>query len=243
MAFEKVVLKSGVERGAYIRTRLEQGATTREITAEINSPELYSGPEGKRWADTTVSQIRSKMAPKKDPFVKVQGIDPAEDDLGETDAVKERLDTTGVEVPPEYEDILTPEDIAEIRLDAAKNIRSAARKKARKDMLVRVEQEMLREAAKAAQQGQARGDLVDVSIDLPEYAPGLTLDGVFYCHGTTPRVRRDVAAVLREQVSRAWAHQASISGQKSDFFNRGSTYRAANGQSYARDPQTGGLRV
>lgn len=240
MAFEKVVLKSGVERGAYIRTRLEQGATTREIAAEINSPELYTGPEGKRWADTVVSQVRVKMAPKKDPFVKVQGTDPAPEDDDTTDEV---LDTAGIVVPPEYEGILDEQDIAEIRVDAAKNIRSAARKKARKDMLLRVEQELNQEAVKAAQQGQARGDLVDVSIDLPEYAPGITLDGVFYCHGTTPRVRRDVAAVLREQISRSWAHQASISGQKSDFFNRGSVYRSATGQQYARDPQTGGLRV
>lgn len=236
MAFTPVVLKNGTERQAYIRTRLKQGATVREVTDEINSPELYSGPEGKSWDAATVSAIKAKLTPKKDPFLKVQGTDPV-------DEPEEKLDITGVVVPPEYEDILTAEDIADIRLEAAKNVRSAARKKARKEMLTRMEQELHRSAAAAAQQGQARGDLVDVPIDLAEYAPGITLDGVFYSHGTTPRVRRDVANVLREQAARTWTHQQSISGQKSDFFNRGGHYRSAAGQQFRRDPATGGLVV
>jgi len=228
--FEKVVLLSGEERQTYIRRRLVEGASVADVTKEINSTDLYSGPEGKQWKQAVVYTVKSKMAPKVDPLMKHEG---AQADIDAGHPLPE--------VPPEYEGILDAEDIAEIKLEAAKNLQAAARKKARKELLLRMEQELQREAAAAAQRGQARGDLVDVPIDLPEYAPGVTLDGVFYCHGTTPRVRRDVAAVIREQVSRAWAHQASISGQKSDFFNR--SQFSANGRHYRRDPATGGLVV
>jgi hypothetical protein len=230
--FDKVVLLTGEDRGTYIRRRLSEGAEVSAVVKEINHPDFYSGSPGKKWAPAVVYAVRAKMTPKADPLKVAKKADVEEAD--------EPIDTTGIVVPPEYEDILTAEDIADIRLEAAKNVRSAARKKARKEMLLRIEQELHREAAAAAQRGQARGDLVDVSIDLPEYAPGVTLDGVFYCHGTTPRVRRDVGAVLREQVSRAWYHQASISGQKSDFFNR-SQYQNG-GRVYQRGPD-GGIRV
>jgi len=223
-AFKKILLLTGEERQAYIKRRLNEGATTGAIVKEINHVDLYSGPGGKTWAPGVVYAVRKAMD-------KVSASKPiVVHDIDEGDGGSEIIEASDETVPDAFQGILTPEDMADIKLEAAKNVRSAERKKARKAALAQATMELEQEARLAAQRGQARGDMVDVHIDLAPYAPGITIDGVYYHHGTTPRVRRDVARVIQETCQRSWQHQDSISGQRSDF-NRQRQIRLGGGAS------------
>lgn len=219
--FEKVKLLSGEDRLDYIKRRLGENASVAAITAEINHVDMYSGPEGKTWLPAVVYQVKQKM--KKTVPDSPRVVEEIEDEVG-----LETVEASTETVPDAFIDILTPEDVAEIKIEAAKNVRSKERAKARKAMLAQATAELEREAAMAAQRGQARGDMVDVQIDLAPYAPGITLDGVYYHHGTMPRVRRDVAKVIQETCARSWLHQDSISGQRNDF-NRQRNIRMGGG--------------
>ncbi len=230
-AFKKVLLLTGEERQAYIKRRLNEGATTGAIVKEINHIDVYSGPEGKAWEAGVVYAVKRAM----EKAVKVDNVDAKVVNLAakvDKAEPEEWIEPSDEIVPDAFQGILTPEDMAEIKLEAAKNVRSAERKKARKAALAQATMELEREAALAAQRGQARGDMVDVHIDLAPYAPGITIDGVYYHHGTTPRVRRDVARVIQETCQRSWQHQDSISGQRSDF-NRQRQIRMGGGATQA----------
>src|SRR5258708_1819153 len=63
--FEKVKLLTGEARADYIRKRLEQKAPTHVILAEINGPDLYSGPAGQSWNSQVVYVESRKMKPAK----------------------------------------------------------------------------------------------------------------------------------------------------------------------------------
>ncbi len=237
-AFKKVLLLTGEERQAYIKRRLNEGATTGAIVKEINHIDVYSGPEGKSWEAGVVYAVKRAIDKATHAVKPVEGdLDRAEDEA------EAEINASTEIVPDAFQGILTPEDMADIKLEAAKNVRSAERKKARKAALAQATMELEREAALAAQRGQARGDMVDVHIDLAPYAPGITIDGVYYHHGTTPRVRRDVARVIQETCQRSWQHQDSISGQRSDF-NRQRGIRMGGGATQAPFVQGAeGLRV
>jgi hypothetical protein len=219
--FEQVKLLTGEPRGEYIRRRLQEGASNSLILKEINDPTRYSGPEGKLWPASLVSIEARKLKPKAkaDPILAKpatafdalsEGDEPRGEELGDA---KRALPA----VPAEYEGILDPEDMAEIRREAEERVRAAQRKAARAELLKKAEQELAREAREAQKRGAARGDLVDVTIDLAPYAATIKLDGEEFYHGVQYRVGRKVAAVLYEQMQRSWQHQDSISGQKQDF--------------------------
>ncbi len=155
--------------------------------------------------------------------------------------VVSKEDLAAAVVPPEYEGILTPEDIAEVREEAARKIRAKQRKLAKESLLATASAELEREAVAAMRRGAARGDMVDVNIDLAPYAAFIAIDGQQFYHGTMHRVARPVAKTLQEMMQRSWDHQDSISGQKKDFFQR--ERFQANGRVHDRDPRTGGLRL
>lgn len=204
-AFEKVKLQTGEGRSEYIQRRLAEGGTVAEILAEINAPGMYSGPEGKTWSPTVIyAQKTSKASARR-----AAPVDETDD------AVK--LDTTGVVVPPQYDEILTVEDVAEIHAEAKQAVRKDMRKKARAQLLAEAKANIQREADLEMRRGRARGDMVDITINLAVYAASLKLDGQEFWHGVTYRVGRDVAKVLQEQMQRSHEHQASISGQKKDY--------------------------
>lgn len=208
MAFEKVLLATGESRSEYIQRRLTEGATVSAIHAEINAAGMYSGEEGKSWPVSVVVAQKTKASPK-----------PAKAAAPAVPDVKfEEVD--GAVVPPQYEGILTAEDVAEIHAEAAAAVRKAVRKKARDAMLIEARANLEREALVEMKRGAARGDMVDVSIDLAEYAPFLRIDGEVFWHGTTYRVGRNVSKVLHEQMQRSWQHQRSISGQETQFFRQ-----------------------
>lgn len=199
--FEKVKLASGEFRGDYIQRRLKEGASIKDIASEINAPGLYSGPEGKSWPETVIYAEKRRLNPVVKAPTAVKAVETAE-------------------VPEEYVGILTPEDMAAIRAEALDKIKTKQRGAARKEALQKATIELERQAREADMQGAAKGDLVDVHIDLAQYAPNIRLDGRAFEHGRMYRVTRKVAAVLAEQMQRSWQHQDSLSGANENAYRR-----------------------
>lgn len=229
-SFEKIKLATGEFRSTYIQRRLREQATAREILDEINAPGLFSGKEGVKWLPSVVYAESHKMvAPKaaepekvigeahpKAEFVVVATADENTFSIGDKleDGITERPE---MEVPAEFEDILDPKDVAEIHAEAAKLLRTEQHKTAKAALLKKVKADLERASRLKMLEGTARGDMVDVYIDLATYAADIRLDGERFLHGSTHRVARHVAAVLHEQMQRSWQHQESISGRRDDF--------------------------
>ena len=206
--FEKTKLATGEFRADYIARRLAEGATVKAVHGEINAPGFYSGPAGSSWPQSVVY-----AAQRKKPTTSVP-------EVARTAAPEVDLDAKTVEVPPEYEDVLTSEDMAEIKAEAAAELKKEQRKSARKEMLARAKADLQREAAALAQQGGPRADMVDLTIDLAPYAADIRLDGRSYPHGKQVRVPRKVAAVLAEQMERSWKHQEGLSGANENAYRK-----------------------
>ena len=206
--FEKTKLTTGEFRADYIARRLAEGASVKTVHGEINAPGFYSGPDGSSWPQSVVY-----AAQRKKPTASVP-------EVARTAAPEVDLDAKTVEVPPEYEDVLTSEDMAEIKAEAAAELKKEQRKSARKEMLARAKADLQREAAALAQQGGPRADMVDLTIDLAPYAADIRLDGRSYPHGKQVRVPRKVAAVLAEQMERSWKHQEGLSGANENAYRK-----------------------
>ena len=206
--FEKTKLTTGEFRADYIARRLAEGATVKAVHGEINAPGFYSGPDGSSWPQSVVY-----AAQRKKPTTSVP-------EVARTTAPEVDLDAKTLEVPPEYEDVLTSEDMAEIKAEAAAELKKEQRKSARKEMLARAKADLQREAAALAQQGGPRADMVDLTIDLAPYAADIRLDGRSYPHGKQVRVPRKVAAVLAEQMERSWKHQEGLSGANENAYRK-----------------------
>lgn len=56
----------------------------------------------------------------------------------------------------------------------------------------------------------------EITLDLPEFADRMRIDGVVYFHGASYTVGLGLYNVLREQVQRMWGHQDEIDGKRSD---------------------------
>ena len=59
--------------------------------------------------------------------------------------------------------------------------------------------------------------MVSITIDLPDFAPCLTINMQPYWHGFTYQVQRHVADSLREMIGRAWHHEHREVEGKSAF--------------------------
>lgn len=235
--FEKVKLATGEPRSDYIQRRLREGADIKQIVSEINAPGLYSGAEGGRWADAVVYAEKRKLA-------SARGKEASKPIVAEAEQqdVAGDLDAATVEVPPEYEDILSAEDVAAVQVEAQQKFKAKQREQARKELLAKAEKDLEREARLAQQRGEARGDMVDVTIDLATYADHIRLDGVVYRHGETRRVTRKVAAVLYEQMQRSYQHQDSLSGKAERPYRRTLAERGVTANAYQK-AATGGVRA
>lgn len=238
-SFEKIKLATGEFRSTYIQRRLREQATAREIVDEINAPGLFSGKDGVKWGASVVYAESHKLSPPKaaesetligeaHPSKAEFVVDKVADEntfkvvtpneAGPAVPLDDGITTRPeMDVPAEYEGILDPADIAEIHAEAAKLLNAEQRKTARAALLKKVKADLERAAMLALLEGTARGDQVDVYIDLATYAADIRLDGQRYLHGSTHRVSRHVAAVLHEQMQRSWQHQESISGRRDDF--------------------------
>lgn len=209
--FEKTKLATGEFRGEYIQRRLKEGAAAKVVLDEINAPGLYSGPEGKSWPMSVVYAEKSKLQPAaKERKAAARAATEAPEDAA----------PAATTVPAEFQGVLTQQDWDDIQRQAAADLAAKKKAEAKKEALKKVRAELEHQAKLAEQRGAAKGDLVDVAIDLAPYAPDIRLDGKVYEHGRTYRVLRRVAAVLYEQMQRSWEHQASISGKNENAYRR-----------------------
>jgi hypothetical protein len=219
--FEKVKLLTGEYRADYIRRRLVEGIAVKQIVEEINAEGFFSGTPGKPWGLFVVYAEQQKMKAPPAPVLRATPV---------------KHDAEAPAVPPEYEGILEPEDVAEIQAEAQAALKKKQREQARKELLAKATQELEREARLAAERGAAKGDLVDVIIDLAPYAPDIRLDGKIFMHGTMPRVTRKVAAVLQEQMQRSWQHDAGLKGNHNE-----NAYRRHRMLNPRTDPRVQGI--
>jgi len=114
------------------------------------------------------------------------------------------------------EEFLAAQAKARTRLDAE-------RKKAALKSVEETELERLREETGVVENGPLY-EKVDITIDIPEFAPNLTVNGEAYWPGHTYKVARHVANSLREMIARAWHHEdLEIKGKK-----MGEAYRRAH---------------
>lgn len=56
--------------------------------------------------------------------------------------------------------------------------------------------------------------LVDITIDLPTYAPFVRLDNIVFFHGVTYEVTTAQACTMQDVMARSWEHQSEIEGRK-----------------------------
>lgn len=221
MAFDKVILRTGEARKDFIQQRLKEGAAPEQVLKEINSPEIYSGAEGKSWPMSVVATEQRKLAPKRN----------GSDEIATPAALPshqgaEALVNAGV--PEQFEGLLDETDMAEVRQEAAQRLHAKKHKQAREEALKLATAELEREAAVAAQSGSPKGDMVDIHINLAPAVmvgkakisehPCIKLDGRAYYANRVYRVPRKVANMLEEQIFRSWQHEGSLKGNNENAY-------------------------
>lgn len=235
MSFEKSILKNGEGRSDYIRKRFKEGAGAKTILGEINSPALYSGPEGKQWNRNVVDGLKPKT--KAAPAIDLNKL------VGEKHVAKPVVVNEEI---PAADSLLSEEEKAEIRQQAIDDVIAEKRKDAKKTLL---EQEKARLSGRS---GLKTGDpikdeLVTIEINIPEFCPYLWINmphGQKYFHGSRYQVPRHVAGTLGEMQSRAWDHERDIHGQKKRDYRKRSPV-IVGGESTGAPPMviSGGVTV
>lgn len=143
----------------------------------------------------------------------------AEDLLGVDDGSAPRpvdlaaaLDAEDAVEEPRLHPILTNEEFRAAQKKAMERVDKETRAAAMK----RVEDETVeRIRGKAGQitNDPVKDEMVELMLDLPEYMPSLSINGVQYLHGAPYRVPRHVAETLREMQNRGWNHQNELDGK------------------------------
>ena len=114
--------------------------------------------------------------------------------------------------PAPTNSILTTAEI-KAAMAVAKSRTEKALKDAETERLIEQEMARLRR-----EEGKRTGvadmdELVGVYIDLPEFCGSLRINGETYHHGYTYKVPRHMANSMREQMQRAYFHQAAVDGK------------------------------
>jgi len=73
-------------------------------------------------------------------------------------------------------------------------------------------------------------EMMRVSINLPEFAPLVRLDGRQYRHGTSHEVTRAVYETLVDEMAKAWNHQAEVMGLRKNYFSEQHGWMQHNGR-------------
>jgi len=112
--------------------------------------------------------------------------------------------------------LLSEEEKVALRERAAEKIAEQLKEEAEDEFL---QQAMREERRKhGAFVNDLPQDKVDVLIDLPDYAPFLSINGKRYYHNFTYTVERHVFNSLNEIMSRAWEHQSEIEGRSKHYY-------------------------
>lgn len=122
--------------------------------------------------------------------------------LGEVDPVLLELESR-IDADP----ILSAEERREALDRAKEHVRQQRKNKAIDELFTRGVKEFEREY-------EPDQKLVDITIDLPQFAPFIRLDNVIYFHGCVYEVPAGKAASMLDQMARSWEHQSEIDGRK-----------------------------
>lgn len=121
------------------------------------------------------------------------------------------------EEPISEDELLTPAEIAKIKLEAKQEILKAKRADLRKKLLADETQRLRTEEGLTT--GNAHSDeIVNITIDLPLFTPNIIINMKAYWHGSTYPVPRHVADTLRAQMFDSWKHQSQIDGKSAQQF-------------------------
>jgi hypothetical protein len=102
-------------------------------------------------------------------------------------------------------DLLTPEEQAELKAEARKQVEADRKKAAREKYLAHAVQE-------ARAEFEPDQEMISIQIDLAGHSKSIVLDagtrnGGVYHHGYTYLVTRSVYTTLQEIMARGWAHE------------------------------------
>lgn len=127
--------------------------------------------------------------------------------------------------------LLTKEEVLAARKEARAKL-DAERKKDAKARLIEAETLRLKQEEGLVVGGHM-DDMVDVLIDLPEYADRLVLDSVAFLHGRSYRMPRHRGDTIREIMGRMWFYQNELDGKSYKSFyakNRLANFSEVRGQ-------------
>lgn len=199
--FNPVVLKTGEPRKQYIARRYtEDGIDKKDILAEINTPELYSGEAGGSWTRNVIDQATQGLTQGTRAEVP--------EDATEVSEISE-VEIGGVKI--------SVERLAEIRANAAKEVETEQRKLVEQRIMDDAKADARFDYAQAAMSGD---ETVTLILDAADYIGDIRLDGKIFVIGRPYQVKAKVAAVLRDICSQSWKHQAEIDGKKPSFYNK-----------------------
>lgn len=105
--------------------------------------------------------------------------------------------------------LLTPEDKARLREEAATTLLAERKLAAEEAYLEQITNEERRQVGLDESQHS-------ITLDLPEFADRLRIDGTYYFHGHTYIVGMGLFNVMREMQGKMWGHQDEIDGKRSD---------------------------
>jgi hypothetical protein len=104
--------------------------------------------------------------------------------------------------------VLTPDEIEDARKLARERV-EAKTHKAAIDEVIAAETRRLQTATGDGYKDEE----IWITIDLPESGDRLTIDGEQFLHGHTFKRPRHIVNSMREQMARAWDHEADIKGE------------------------------
>jgi len=110
-------------------------------------------------------------------------------------------------------ELLSPDEIAELREQAAQKAVAERKAQAKKDLRDRFEKEEKHRI-------DPNEELMSMTIDLPGFADRIMLDGVTYFHGITYRFPKRQYDTVRDLVSQAWRHESETGGANRDAYRR-----------------------
>lgn len=109
--------------------------------------------------------------------------------------------------------ILTEDEVAELELQAEKEVEDERRAAAKAQMLA----DLKSKKSRAAGLEEA---YTDVYVDLAPYCDRILLDNRAFLQGQTYNVSVSQAATMREIMQRSWGHQSEIDGKSENWYRK-----------------------
>jgi hypothetical protein len=133
--------------------------------------------------------------------------------------------------------ILSAKEVEAIKAEAKAKILAERKSAAKADLLARETQRLKNEEGMVTGLGH-QDEIVNITIDLPTFAPSININMRPYWHGHTYPVPRHVAETLRDQMQNCWRHQNQIDAKDlaSFYASRRVTEMHKVAKGYVPDP-------